>query len=131
MNYLCDSDVLIDFLNEVDSAISLITPLLEAGLGVSLITVGEVYYGVLDGRHPEQAEDRLLTVLNSMALVGLDLPTMRMCAELRVHLKATGMTTGNNDLLIAATALRNDLTLATRNRRHFDRIPDLRIYDLV
>lgn len=56
MNYLCDSDVLIDFLNELDSAISLITPLLEAGLGVSLITVGEVYYGVLDGRHPEQAE---------------------------------------------------------------------------
>lgn len=130
MNCLCDSDVLIDFLNEVDSAVSIITPLLEAGLGVSLITVGEVYHGVLNGRHPEQAEDRLLTVLDSMSLISLDLPTMRLFAELRVHLKSIGMTTGNNDLLIAATALRHDLTLVTRNRRHFDRIVGLRLLDI-
>jgi predicted nucleic acid-binding protein len=32
------------------------------------------------------------------------------------------------DLLIAATALDHDLTLVTRNRRHFERIPDLTLY---
>ena len=129
MSYLCDSDMLIDVLNEIDSAVSFITPLLEAGLWVSLITIGEVYYGVLGGRHPRQAEDRLLTVLDTMLLVGLDLPTMYLFAELRIHLKSIGMTIGNNDLLIASTALRHDLTLVTRNRRHFDRIPGLRLYE--
>ena len=34
----------------------------------------------------------------------------------------------NVDLLIAATALVHDLTLLTFNRRHFERIPDLRLY---
>jgi predicted nucleic acid-binding protein len=32
------------------------------------------------------------------------------------------------DLVIAATALHYDLTLLTFNRRHFERIPDLRLY---
>jgi predicted nucleic acid-binding protein len=32
------------------------------------------------------------------------------------------------DLLIAATALEEDLTLVTRNTRHFERIPDLKLY---
>jgi predicted nucleic acid-binding protein len=31
------------------------------------------------------------------------------------------------DLLIASTALVHDLPLATKNRRHFDRIPELRL----
>jgi tRNA(fMet)-specific endonuclease VapC len=31
------------------------------------------------------------------------------------------------DLLIAATALEHDLTLVTRNQRHFARIPGLQI----
>ncbi len=32
------------------------------------------------------------------------------------------------DLLIAATALEHDLTLMTQNLRHFNRIPDLKLY---
>ena len=32
------------------------------------------------------------------------------------------------DLLIAATAIAEDLTLITRNVRHFARLPDLNLY---
>lgn len=134
MRYLCDSDFLIDFLNEVDVAVSIVTPLLDEGLGVSLVAVGEVYDGVLWGRDPVEAERRFLAVLERTSLVGLDLATMRIFAELRGRLRATGRTTrretGDNDLMIAATALRHDLTLVTRNRRHFDRIPGLRLNDI-
>ncbi|CAN5276959.1 hypothetical protein BH23CHL1_BH23CHL1_03280 [soil metagenome] len=34
------------------------------------------------------------------------------------------------DILLAATALDRDLTVLTVNLRHFERIPDLRIYRL-
>ena len=34
---------------------------------------------------------------------------------------------GDMDLLIAATAIRHDLTLLTNNRRHFERIPSLAV----
>jgi predicted nucleic acid-binding protein len=33
-----------------------------------------------------------------------------------------------SDALIAATALQNELTLVTRNRRHFDRVRGLKIH---
>ena len=33
------------------------------------------------------------------------------------------------DILIAATAIAHDLTMLTRNRRHFERVPGLRLYD--
>jgi predicted nucleic acid-binding protein len=36
-------------------------------------------------------------------------------------------TVGDLDLLIAASALRHDLTLLTNNRRHFEEIEGLRI----
>ncbi len=129
MRYLCDSDLLIDFLDELNAAVSIIAPLLDEGLGVSLIAVGEVYDGVLGGRDPVQAERRFLAVLERTSLVGLDLPTMRIFAELRRHLRVNGKETGDNDLMIAATALRHHLTLVTRNRRHFDRVPGLRLYE--
>jgi tRNA(fMet)-specific endonuclease VapC len=32
------------------------------------------------------------------------------------------------DLLIAATAMHHNLTLVTRNHRHFERVPNLRLY---
>ncbi len=56
MRYLCDSDLLIDFLKERRAAVSILTPLLEDGLWVSLIVIGEVYDGVLRERDPDEAE---------------------------------------------------------------------------
>jgi len=35
---------------------------------------------------------------------------------------------GDMDLLIAATAIHHELTLLTRNLRHFDMVPCLRIF---
>ncbi len=42
-------------------------------------------------------------------------------------LRQTGMAIGDNDLWVAATALERELPLVTRNLRHYERVPDLRI----
>ena len=128
MTYLCDSDLLIDFLKERRAAVGTLTPLFDKGLWVSLIVIGEVYDGVLHGRDPDEAERHLLNVLGRMSVIGLDLDIARRFGELRGRLGRAGMPVGDNDLFIAATALRHDLTLVTRNRRHFDRIPNLRLH---
>jgi predicted nucleic acid-binding protein len=49
------------------------------------------------------------------------------------YLQGQGLLIGTNDLWIAATALAYDMPLATRNRRHFSRVPGLRLasYDAV
>jgi predicted nucleic acid-binding protein len=53
---------------------------------------------------------------------------MERFAYLRAELRRRGQLFPDLDLLIAATALQHDLTLLTRNVRHFNRIPDLRLY---
>jgi tRNA(fMet)-specific endonuclease VapC len=52
---------------------------------------------------------------------------VRMFAEVRSGLRRTGRLIGDFDILIGATAVIHDLTLLTRNVRHFERIPHLRI----
>jgi tRNA(fMet)-specific endonuclease VapC len=49
-------------------------------------------------------------------------------ARQRAALRRQGQLIPDMDLLIAATALEENLTLVTRNIRHFERIPELRLY---
>ncbi len=53
---------------------------------------------------------------------------MELFGRHRSVLRRQGNMIPDMDLLIAATALNYDLTLMTRNIRHFARIPDLRLY---
>ncbi len=46
---------------------------------------------------------------------------------IRALLERAGTPIGNNDLLIAAIALRGDFILVTRNHREFSRVPGLRV----
>lgn len=54
--------------------------------------------------------------------------TMRHFARLRALLRKQGNLIPDLDHLIASTALEYELVLLTRNRRHFERVPDLRLY---
>lgn len=49
--------------------------------------------------------------------------------EIRAHLQRTGSLTGGNDLLIAAIAQTNGLTLVTHNTSEFTRVPNLPVED--
>ncbi|MDP9367331.1 MAG: type II toxin-antitoxin system VapC family toxin [Chloroflexota bacterium] len=55
-------------------------------------------------------------------------PVAETFAKVRFALLKQGNLIPDMDLLIAATALTFDLTLLTRNRRHFARVPGLRLY---
>ena len=50
-------------------------------------------------------------------------------ALLRATLERAGTPIGPNDLLIAAIAVANDLTLVTHNTGEFSRVPGLRLED--
>ncbi len=52
-----------------------------------------------------------------------------LAADLWADLKRAGQLIGENDILIAATALQHGLPLATGNIAHFSRIPGLTLED--
>ena len=128
--YLIDSDWAIDFLAGRPLAMALIDGLPIDNLAISIISVAELLDGVARTKDPLEAIRRLRLVLEPFETLQLDFETVTVFGALRSSLRGAGTRLADFDLLIAATALRHDLTLVTRNRRHFDRIPGLRLYEV-
>jgi tRNA(fMet)-specific endonuclease VapC len=125
--YLLDSDILIDHALGFGPTIRLVTELAPSGLCISIISYGEVLEGTLGRSALEPRTSVLSEMLRSIAIINLDTETMNAFAELRFNLRRAGRIIGDLDILIAATAIRHDLTLITRNIRHFERITVLRL----
>jgi tRNA(fMet)-specific endonuclease VapC len=128
MNYLIDTDWVIDHLNQVELVTTRLHELAPEGLALSVVSLGELYEGVYYSQDPEASEASLQRFLNrELTILGIDEETCKLFGRERGRLRAIGQRIGDMDLMIAATALQYDLTLLSNNRRHFDRIDGLRI----
>ena len=97
--------------------------------GISIMTVGELYYGALRSARPERNRDICQAFIDRVTIVPLDQPVMARFAEIKATLAARGDILEDPDLLIAATALQHDVPLVTHNASHFSRIPGLSLED--
>lgn len=129
MSYLVDSDILIDALNGQQRVVSMLNRLSNEHLAISVISLGEIFDGALGAASPERhlADARLF--LAPYPVITLTETVMLRFAEFRTVLRTSGRLIPDFDLLIAATASVHELTLITRNRRHFDRIPGISVLD--
>jgi predicted nucleic acid-binding protein len=128
VSYLVDSDWVIDYLKGKTTAIRLLDALSPEGIGISILTFGEVLEGIFFSRSREADSRDFDRFLEGASIVSLTEMSMRRFADLRGTLRRFGNLIADMDLLIASTALVNDFTLVTRNRRHFDRVPGLDLY---
>lgn len=127
MRYLIDTDWAIHYLNDHQGVVQRLRGFQDDGLGLSIISLAELYEGVYYSRDPEGDERDLQDFLRGVTVLGINEEAAKIFGRERGRLRATGMIIGDADLLIAATALQYDLTLLTNNRRHFERIDGLRI----
>jgi tRNA(fMet)-specific endonuclease VapC len=128
MTYLIDTDWVASWLNGRSDAITLLQTLSPQGLAISLLTYGEIYDGIYHGRHPQAHERVFRQYLRGVAVLSLNRAIMREFARIRGDLRITGQRLSDTDILIAATGMYHHLELVTRNLRHFQRIPNLRLY---
>ncbi len=128
MSYLIDTDLIIDGLHSLSPALSLLEHLAPTGLALSILSLGELCEGAFLSPNPELHLHGVDEFLRGYRLLSLDEPTIRRFAQERASLRLQGLLIPDFDLLIAATALTHQLTLVTRNIRHFQRIPNLQIY---
>jgi tRNA(fMet)-specific endonuclease VapC len=96
-------------------------------IGVPAIVEYELHYGLL--RLPPEAANPRLTalaaLLRPMQVLPFDSECAYHAARIRAELEAAGTPIGPHDTLIAATALRYQATLVTRNVREFSRVQGL------
>ena len=121
MTYLLDTNIIVDFTRgNAEAAVYL------DGLGgaclLSSITALELIAGARSQREVSDL-DVMISAYGQIA------PTPDIARRayylMKTHAKSAGLQT--LDSLIAATALEEGLTLATKNRRHFQMIEDLKL----
>ena len=126
MKYLLDTNIIVDHLRGRQA----IKPeILESGAVISIITLGELLYGAHKSESPKDSLNKLRDVLEilDLAILNLDTEIVGVFGEIKVRLERLGTRLEDFDLLIAATVKVFDLTLVTRNMRHFERISELKL----
>ena len=125
MMYLIDTDWVIDYLDGDDEVVRRVKQLLSSGIGISVVSLAELFEGVAYSRNPVASESLLRMFLDDLDVVPLDEDVCRLFGVERGRLRSTGTMIGDFDLLIGCTAKLHGLTVLTNNLRHFTRIPEL------
>lgn len=129
MDYLLDTNACIALINEEPPAVRGRMQKATAAGGrvlVSSIAVFELWYGVGKSTKQEFNRKRLETFLAGPVLVlPFEDADARVAGSVRAALESRGKPIGAYDLLMAAQALRHQLTLVTANVSEFSRVKGL------
>jgi predicted nucleic acid-binding protein len=110
---LVDTDILIDYLRGHPEAGSFLESRLDE-VSISAVSVAELYQGVREGRE----RTLLARMVSALTVLPLTTEIAERAGLFRRDFRAT-TGCGLADCLIAATAARHGLELATLNGRHF------------
>jgi|SRR5580698_7827812 tRNA(fMet)-specific endonuclease VapC len=102
-------------------------------LGLSPVSVAELVHGVYRAKTPEASQRRREYIEEIVNLVPVHPATNRtawLVGQIEGQEAAKGNVLPFNDLMIAAAALEQGYAVLTRNIRHFQRIPGLRVVSL-
>jgi tRNA(fMet)-specific endonuclease VapC len=100
---------------------------------ISSVTVSELLHGGLRTAIPANRARRLKfaeATIDRFPVLAFDLLAARTHARIWAELARRGRMIGERDLLIAATALSLDYSVATRDLRSFPMIPGLQVLNL-
>lgn len=98
-------------------------------LHMSVLVLGELLSWTLRSKSPSKYHQGLLKLLSDVAVLEVDQTTAWKFGEVRAQLLDRGKPIAAVDLMIAATALIQGLTVVTHNKQHFSKVPGLKIED--
>jgi predicted nucleic acid-binding protein len=127
MRYILDTDWIINLLAGKKDAEERIQQFDPEEIVVSLVAVAEIYESAYNFANPEAHIKTFRSFLSNFQLLNLNLPIIEKFAEVRAHLRRKGQMISDFDILLGATALHYDLIFLTYNKKHFQRIPDIKI----
>ena len=96
---------------------------------IPLTVYAELLVGAKKSNRPDRSLKQIEALLEAHKIVEITVEVAETYARVRADLEKRGLTIGENDLWIAATALAHGATLVTANVGEFSRIPDLVLED--
>ena len=130
MTYLLDTNTCIQYLNGRSETIR---ERLESkkfeDIIVCSVVKAELFYGAKKSKRPEENLTKQQKFLGRFVSLPFDDKAAEAYSRIRADLEKLGTPIGPNDLMIAAIAVANEITLVTHNTKEFSRIDDLRSED--
>ena len=126
MMFLIDTNICIYIMN--DHPLEVIQKFRDIGVGnicISSITVSELQYGVCKSKQIKKNSKRLYEFLSPFEIISYDESAANCYGKIRSQLEKQGNIIGPLDMLIAAHALSENLTLITNNQKEFKRVKSL------
>jgi tRNA(fMet)-specific endonuclease VapC len=96
-------------------------------LKICVITFMELYYGAFKSRQTVGNFAKIKTLEQATEIIPIGMETAELFGTLKAQLENSGERLDDFDLIIAACALANNLTLVSNNTAHFERIADLKL----
>jgi len=130
MKLMLDTNVCIDLIKEhLSSVLERFASHAVGDIGISVITLAELEYGVSKSSRPAKNREALDQFISPLEVAPFDRQATAVYGRLRATLEKKGQSIGSMDLLIAAHAVSLDVRLVTHNVREFGRVPGLQTED--
>jgi len=130
MTFLLDTNTCIQFLNGRSPSIrSRLTQLQSDEIALCSVVKAELIFGAIKSGRSNENISKLQHFASRFHSFPFDDQAAEKYGVVRSRLEKSGRPIGPNDLLIAAIALANKLTLVTHNIREFERVEGLIIED--
>ena len=126
-SYLFDTSIIVNIFRGKKEEQKIMEDL-EGERTSSFVCLAELYEGVARSRNRQEEENNLVKFFSRLNNVfGIDNEVAKKFGEVRSALKKSGNVIEDMDLLIAATCIAYNQILITHNKKHFLRIPELKI----
>ena len=127
MKYLLDTDVCIEYLRGANAGIrDRLLALSPHDVSLCSVVKAELLFGAHNSHKVAANLRRLREFFQPFPSIPFDDRAADRYGSVRAHLRREGQEIGSNDLMIAAIAVENDITLVSNNQREFHRVPGLR-----
>jgi tRNA(fMet)-specific endonuclease VapC len=121
-----DTSVFIDFFRKQNKSRTKLIQLSENfDLAISVITKLEILVGIT-----KEQLDFWQDIFDKLTIIPLNEKEIEKAGEIIQRLRKENKIIGLQDILIASTAIVNDLAIATLNRKDFVRIIELKLIDI-
>ena len=127
LGYLLDTNICIYVIKNRPPALRERFDELAEALCISTITLGELLYGVEKSSRRNQNLETVEQFTARLDVLPFSAKAAAQFGQIRAQLTQAGRPCGAYDMLIAAHARSEGLTLLTNNVREFERVPGLRV----
>ena len=126
MTYMLDTNICIYVMKKKpENVLRRFREELDGGICISSITRAELEFGMKHSSDPVKNEQALLRFLAPLSVLPFGAAAASEYGEVRAYLQSRGTPIGPLDMLIAAHARAEGMTLVTNNMREFERVPEL------